>query len=81
MGKRTVEMNEIDMRVFHFIRAYKILNGGNSPSFAEIGEGTGIKSNGHLTFLLDKLEVHGYIERKKNAPRWIRIPGDEYIIN
>lgn len=52
---------EIDIEVFNFIHKYKLEHNGNSPTVREIVEGTATKSTSHVSSILYKLEMGGYI--------------------
>lgn len=46
---------------------------GYAPSVREIGEIVGLKSSSTTHKYLKKLESKGYIERKENFPRTLRV--------
>ena len=68
-------LNEKESRVLNAILKY-IYENGFSPSIREIGKLTGIKSTSTVHRYLSRLEQKGYIERKENSPRALRVIQD-----
>jgi len=60
--------------VLEFIVRFIVLK-GYPPTFDEIGEAFGLRSKGHIDYILGALEEAGRIERTPNTPRGLRLPG------
>jgi hypothetical protein len=63
----------LDKEVLDFIRQYKSENGGASPSIREIGIHLGGKSTSNVMIILDRLERHNKIKRKRFKARGIDV--------
>jgi SOS-response transcriptional repressor LexA len=72
MSEKTLSpISENEQMVLDFIQRYFKLN-QLGPSIREISRATQIKSNGHITFLLNKLQTRQLITRKPFVARSIR---------
>jgi len=60
------------LEILSFIKGFQN-DKGYSPSLREIAEHLVIVSPSTIKFHLDKLENHGYIERKAGTPRAIKV--------
>lgn len=58
--------------IFAFIRQYIRAN-GYAPTMREIGNAHGIKSPNGVIELLDRIEIKGWIKRKRNCQRAIAV--------
>lgn len=58
--------------ILHFIRAYIAAN-GYPPSHEEIKAALGMSTKSLVNYHLECLESAGYLTRKRNTPRGIRI--------
>ena len=71
------QKNRDYLDVYQFIIDYKRDNGGNSPSYREIGEACHIKCASNVKYAIDKLVHSGKIEYKGKASRSIRVLEDK----
>lgn len=65
-------LNEREEQILKAIMDYNNKNGFN-PSIREIGEIVGLKSSSTVHKYLGSLEEKGYIERKENCPRALKV--------
>jgi len=65
-------LNDKESKLLNTIVKY-INENGFSPSIREIGEIVGYKSTSTVYRYLEKLEEKGYIERKENSPRALKV--------
>lgn len=65
-------MTEREKELLEYIIEYKKVN-GFSPSYADMKDGINTKSNTHINIMLDHLEDDGYIKRRKNQARTIKV--------
>lgn len=65
-------LNEKESKLFDAIVKY-IDENGYSPSVRELSEIVGFKSTSTVHRYLSKLEEKGYIERKENCPRALKV--------
>ena len=68
-------LNEKESKLFDAIVKY-IDENGYSPSVRELSEIVGFKSTSTVHRYLSKLEEKGYIERRENSPRALRVVQD-----
>ena len=64
--------------VFAFILKYKMEHDGNSPSFREIGDESGISSTSMVQYYLDILEREGLLTLERGVNRMISITGGQW---
>ena len=67
-----------NQEVLDFIIKF-ITENGYSPSFREIGEGTGLYSTSSIYGQVQILRDLGYIDYKDSEPRTISVPGYKFI--
>lgn len=65
-------LNERELEVLNVTVDY-IKQNGYAPSVREIGKIVGLKSTSTVHTYLKNLELKGFIERKENFPRALRI--------
>lgn len=69
-----MELNETQQRIYEYLAEQAQY--GRVPSVREICQKVGLKSTGSVQRYLEKLEEAGYIERKSQTSRSIRIVGE-----
>lgn len=73
-------LGETSIRVYEFIRAYKIRTMGRAPTVRDIGKGVGIPSTSNVNYHLDVLEDVGLIVRETHSTaRTINLAGEQYV--
>lgn len=65
-------LNERELEILNVIVDY-IKQNGYAPSVREIGKIVGLKSTSTVHTYLKSLESKGFIERKENLPRALRV--------
>ncbi|MGJ0848077.1 winged helix-turn-helix transcriptional regulator [Tissierella praeacuta] len=65
-------LNERELEILNAIVNY-IKQNGYAPSVREIGKIVGLKSTSTVHTYLKSLESKGFIERKENSPRTLRV--------
>lgn len=65
-------LNKRELEILNAIINY-IEENGFSPTVREIGKIVGLNSSSTVHGYLNKLEQKGYIERKANSPRALRV--------
>lgn len=65
-------LNERELEILNVIVDY-IKQNGYAPSVREIGKIVGLKSTSTVHTYLKSLESKGFIERKENFPRALRV--------
>ena len=74
-------MCEVRDKMLAFIIGYKKQHDGNSPTYREIMQATGVSSTSTVAYHLERLEVAGVIERPQmvgNA-RIIEVVGGRWV--
>lgn len=66
------DLKEKENRIYEFICDY-MKEKGFSPTVREIGEAIGLKSTSSVHIYLKRLEERGYIIRKNECPRAIKV--------
>ena len=64
--------NERETQILNVIVDY-IKQNGYAPTVREIGKIVGLKSTSTVHTYLKRLELKGFIERKENCPRALRV--------
>ena len=78
MGYRiTCKITKLDLEVYEYLRFYKSLTGGNTPTLRAIVRETNCASTSVVSYCLDKLSKAGWIEKKDNTS-FIRVVGDRW---
>lgn len=72
------ELTKKNQEVLDFIIKF-ITENGYSPSFREIGEGTGLHSTSSIYGQIQILRDLGCIDYKDSEPRTISVPGYKFI--
>lgn len=65
-------LNERELEILNIIVDY-IKQNEYAPSVREIGKLAGLKSSSTVHMYLKNLELKGFIERKENLPRALRV--------
>ena len=66
------DLNEKENMIYSFICDY-MKDKGYSPTVREIGESVGLKSTSSVHIYLKRLEERGYIVRRSECPRAIKV--------
>ena len=66
------DLNEKEYMIYSFICDY-MKDKGYSPTVREIGESVGLKSTSSVHIYLKRLEERGYIVRRSECPRAIKV--------
>ena len=66
------DLNTMQTKIYYFLCDY-VNENGYAPSVREIGDNVGLKSTSSVHSHLKKLEEQGYIIRKIECPRAIKI--------
>lgn len=76
-GRPQAPISNVYMAVYRAIVQHKLAHDGNSPSMRELCEQFR-KSTSAMSYILDRLETEGWIQREKNHSRSICIPGGKW---
>jgi SOS-response transcriptional repressor LexA len=66
-------MSELEKIILAYIKGYKRMHDGNSPSFREIMKSCNMSSTSHVSYCLERLEEAGEIQVK--GQRFIVVAG------
>ena len=72
------KLTRVQREALDWLIAYKTSHDGNSPSTREMCDGMGIGSTSAASYLLDKLEIAGYIKREQGTARNIVVCGGRW---
>ena len=69
------KITNLDIEIYSYLRFYKSLSGGNSPTYRLIMEETVANSTSVVSNSLDKLQESGWIQKRRG---YIRVVGDRW---